>query len=105
MELFHEHTEKPPSKLLVGESSDVKILCFLWNQFRVRDGILYLTGKEVEGTWRLVISRDKCSEILMMQHDNKCTGHPGMSRMKLTVGTKFYCPCMRQDIENWINSC
>ncbi len=48
MELLHEHTENPPSKLLAGESSDEKVLCSLWYQFCVRDEILYRTGKEVE---------------------------------------------------------
>ncbi len=48
MELLHEHTEKPQSKLLVGESPNVKVFYFLWYQFRVRDEILYCTGKEVE---------------------------------------------------------
>ncbi len=105
VELLHEHTQKPPSKLLEGESPDVKVLCPLWYQFHVRDKTLYHTGKEVEDPWRLVIPRDKCSEILSMLHDNKCAGHPGMSRMKLTVGTRFYWPRKRQDIENWIKFC
>ncbi len=43
MKLLHE----PPSKLLEGESPDVKVLCFLWYHFRVRDEILYHTGHEV----------------------------------------------------------
>ncbi len=40
-----------------------------------------------------------------MLHDNKCAGHPGMSRMKLTVGARFYWPRMRQDIQNGIKYC
>ncbi len=105
MELLHEHTEKPPSKLLAGESPDVKVLCYLWCQFCVWNEILYHTGKEVEDYWRLVIPIDKRSEILSMLHDNKCAGHSGMSGMKVMVGTRFYWPCMRQDIENWIKCC
>ncbi len=104
MELFHKHTRKPQFKLLEGESPDMKVLCSLWNQFQVWHELLYRLGKEVEEPWRLVIPRDKCSEILSMLHDNKSAGHPGMSRMKLTVGTIFYCPCIRQDIDNW-NKC
>ncbi len=80
----------------------MKVLCSLWYQFCVRDEILYCTGKEVENPCRLVISRDRCSEILSVLHDNKFAGHLDMSRMKLTVGTRFYWPSMRQDIENWI---
>ncbi len=83
----------------------MKILCSLWNQFRVRDEIIYCTGKEVEDPWRLVIHRDKHSEILMILDDNKCAGHPGISRMKIMVGTRFYWPRMRQGIANWIKWC
>ncbi len=90
MELLHEHTEQPPSKLLTGDPPEVKVLCSLWYQFHVQDEILYHTGKEVEDLLRLVIPRDKYFEILSILHDNKCAGHPGMSRMKLTVGTRLY---------------
>ncbi len=55
--------------------------------------------------WQLAIPRDKRSEILSLLHDDKLAGHPGMSRMKLTIGSRFYWPSMRQDIENWIKCC
>ncbi len=35
MELLHEHSVKPNSKLLKQEPPDVKILCTLWYEFRV----------------------------------------------------------------------
>ncbi len=46
---------KPKSKLLTDELPDVKVLCTLWYEFRVRDEILYRTGKEVYDEWQLVI--------------------------------------------------
>ncbi len=55
MKLLHEHAVKPKSKLLTAEPPDVNILCTLWYEFRVRDEILYHTGKEVDDEWRLVI--------------------------------------------------
>ncbi len=33
----------------------------------------------------LVISRDKRKEILLLLYDSTTAGHPGMSRMKLTI--------------------
>ncbi len=80
-------------------------MCSLWYEFRVVDEILYRTGKEVDDERRLVIPRDKQSEILSLLHDSKFAGHPGMSHIKLTIGSRFYWPCMRQDIENWIKCC
>ncbi len=105
MDLLHNHSGKPASMLLVAEPPDVKVLCSLWYKLYVREEIIYHTGKEVDDPWRLVIPRDKRSEILSLLHDNKCAGHPCMSMMKLMVGTRLYWPCMRHDIENWVNCC
>ncbi len=45
MELLHKHAVKQNSKSLRQEPPDVKILCSLWYKFRVRDEILFRTGK------------------------------------------------------------
>ncbi len=105
MELFHKHAVKPNTKSLREEPPDVKILCSLWYEFRVRNEILYCTSKEETDEWRLVIARDKQKEILSFLHDSNMAGHPGMSRMKLIVCSRFYWPCMRNDIENWVKFC
>ncbi len=105
MELFHKHALKPKSKLLTAEPPDVKVLCTLWYEFHVRDEILYHTCKEVDDEWRLVIPSEKLTEILSLLHDSKTAGHPGMCWMKLTVSSRFYWQCMRDDIENWIKCC
>ncbi len=105
MELLQEHRVKPKSKLLTAEPPDVKVLCTLCYEFHVQDEILYRTGKEVDDEWRLVIPREKCTEILSLLHDSKTAGHPGMSRMKLTVSSRFYWPHMRDDIKNWTKCC
>ncbi len=55
--------------------------------------------------WRLVIAREKGKETLSLLHDSSMAGHPGMSRMKLTVCSGFYMPRMRNDIENWVKCC
>ncbi len=105
MELLHKDPVKPTSKLLTARPPNVKVLCTLWYEFRVRDEILYHTGKEVDDEWRLVIPRKKRTEILSLLHNSKTEGHPGRSRMKLTVSSRFYWPRMRNDIENWNKCC
>ncbi len=35
MELLHEHTVKPNSKVLTAEPTDTKVLCTLWYEFHV----------------------------------------------------------------------
>ncbi len=47
IELFNGHTEKPKAKLLACSSSEVKILCSLWKQFKIVDGILYRVIKMI----------------------------------------------------------
>ncbi len=43
--------------------------------------------------------------ILSLIYDSTTAGHPGMSRMKCTVCSRFYWPRMRNDIENWLKCC
>ncbi len=59
----------------------------------------------MDNEWRLVIPREKCTEIISLLHDSKMAAHPGISRMKLAVSSIFYWPRMRQDIKNWIKCC
>ncbi len=92
MELLHKHSVKPNSKLLTAKTSDIKAMYTLWFETRVRDEIYYRTGKEVDDEWQLVMPREKCTEILSLLHDSRTAGHPGMSRMKLTGGSRFYWP-------------
>ncbi len=51
IEIFHE---KPQAKSLASVSSKVKILCSLWKQFKIVDGILYRAGKTDIDLWRLI---------------------------------------------------
>jgi len=105
IELLDSHVEKPPAKQLSGESSEVRILCSLWNQFKVVDGILYRVGKLPTDTWRLVIPKELRSLVMKLLHDSKWAGHPGMSRMKSSIGSRYFWPRMRNDIESWIKCC
>ena len=105
IELLGSHVEKPPAKELSSESSEVRLLCSLWPQFRIVDDILYRTGKIPSDPWRLVMPREKRSEIMELLHDSKWAGHPGMSRMKASIGSRYYWPRMRADIESWVKCC
>ncbi len=91
--------------LMTAEPPDLKLLRTLFFKFCVRDEIIYRTGKEVDDEWRSVIPGEKRTEILFLLHNNKTAGHPVISRMKLTISSRFYWPRMRQDIENWIKCC
>ncbi len=89
-ESFHEHTEKPHARLLASEPSEVKILCSLLKQFKTVDGILYRVGKTNLDRLRLVIPRSIQTKILEILHKSKWADHPGMARMKSSIGLRFY---------------
>ncbi len=44
-------------------------------------------------------------EILSLLHDSKTLVHPDMSRMKLTVCSRFYWPRMKKEVKNWVTCC
>ena len=105
MELLSIHTEKPSAKEYSGESSEVRIFCALWDQFKIVDGILYRVGKTQTDTWRLVIPHVMRRKVMELLHNTKWAGHPGMTRMKSSIGSRYFWPKMRQDIESWVKCC
>jgi len=103
--LLDKHTEKPRAKEYSGESSEVRIFCTLWDQFKLVDGILYRVGKTPTDNWRLVIPHSLRRKVMELLHNSKWAGHPGMSRMKSSIGSRYFWPKMRQDIESWVRCC
>ncbi len=69
------------------------------------DRILYGVGKTDIDPWRLVIPRSIRTKILELLHDSKWAGHPGMTRMKSSIGLRFYWSQMRDDIESLVKCC
>ncbi len=59
------------------------------------DGILYRVGKTDLDPWRLVIPRSIRTKILEILHNSKWACHPGMTRMKSSIGLRFYWSRMR----------
>ncbi len=97
IELFNGHTKKSNAKLLAGEPSEVKMLCSLWKQFKIVDGILYRVDKTDIDPSRLIFPRSIRTKILELLHDRKWAGHLGMivlgwTYMKSSIGLRFYWP-------------
>ena len=107
MEIFLAHEEKPNSKTLVSEGTEVRIYCSLWYEMQVIDGILYRKPKpdaRVELP-RLVVPWEMRTDILQQMHDSIFAGHPGMSKMKATILCKYFWPHVTKEIENWVRCC
>ncbi len=105
IELFNGHTEKPKAKLLASELSEVKIVCSLWTQFKIVDGILYRVVKTDIDPLRLIITRSIRTNIRELLHNSKWAEHPGIIRITSRIGLRFYWPQMRYDIKSYVKCC
>jgi len=107
LQLFLENDDKPIAKVLAGEGSDVRVYCALWHEMVIVDDLLYRKSVK-EGLpvrMRLVIPQKMRSDILEQMHNSIWAGHPGMSRMKAAIISRYYWPHITKDIESWVRCC
>lgn len=80
--------------------------------WRVRDGRIYkhvkLDFPELRfesDFWKLVIPKDKRSEILKSCHSSTVGGHLGVHKTFMKVARLYYWPCMRASIAKFVKHC
>ena len=95
---------KPSYKVLRKEREEVKLLCKMWDELHVKDGILYRRDPDNNAD-RLVVPMDMREEILKELHDKPVGGHLGMTRVYETLKKRFYWPRFKKDIQRWCNCC
>ena len=74
----------------------------LWTQLEMVDRIL---PRNVEGARLLVVRTDTRNEILHLAHDNPSAGRLGFTRTFDHLQQWFYCPGMREDVQQWLLRC
>jgi len=107
LEIFAVNESKPPAQLLSSESTEVRTYCNMWKELKTVDGILYRHSysENDPSALRLVVPARLREDIMQRMHDSKWAGHPGMSRMKHALLSKYYWPRVGKDIEAWIRCC
>jgi len=107
LELFTAHEDKPPAYELASESTEVRTYCAMWKELLLVDGILYRKSYSDNdpNALRLVIPTRLREDIMERMHNSVWAGHPGMSRMKHALLSKYYWPRVGKDIESWIRCC
>ncbi len=95
---------KPESKKLRSEVSEVKLYCKVWHSLSVERNILFRTDPQ-SGKPKLVIPHALRKEILDELHNKPCGGHLGITRVRAAIKQRFYWPRMRADIERWCKCC
>ncbi len=102
--------EKPPP-IEAGMYSDTeKVLMALWDQLKVRDGILYRLWEAdknsgAENRWQLVVPTSMQSEVLTLLHDSLTAGHLGVEKTLHRVRQRFFWPKLRQTVRDWCVTC
>ena len=72
------------------------------------DGILirkHQTEPNFETVYQMLLPWERVSNLLELLHDSPSAGHFGIEKSYQRACEKFYWPCMRKDVRNWIESC
>jgi len=106
-QLFEENVVKPSAKLLAGESQEVRTYCVLWEEMRMIEGVLYRVGVSEHDplSMRVVVPFIMRQDIMERLHEGRWAGHPGMSKMKHVLFSRYYWPRAGKDVEAWVRCC
>lgn len=58
-----------------------------------------------DSPWRLVVPKEKRSEIIRSHHDPPTCGHLGVSRTLSRISQRYYWPMMKNDVAKFIKRC
>jgi hypothetical protein len=61
--------------------------------------------REEADFWKLVIPKEKRSELLLKFHDDKTAGHLGIYKTYHRLSRLFYWPGMKSDVARYVNKC
>ena len=72
------------------------------------DGILYRehqTEPNFETVYQTLVLWERVSKMLELLHDSPSAGHFGIEKTYQRACERFYRPCIRRDVRNWIENC
>ncbi len=94
----------PSCRVRQREDREVQLMLRLWDQFVLKDNVLYRERK-VNGvtSHQLVLPQSYRQVALEGLHD--ATGHMGVDRTMDLVRTRFYWPHMQADVNNKVQKC
>ena len=99
--------DRPPQKVVIAQSKEVKDLVAQWRNMTIHNGLLYrhtVTGEDED---RFQLYLPPSIRVLMFYHlhGTKCSGHLGEGRMLPRVQSRFYWPGYQNDIKTWCSEC
>ena len=90
-----EETSDTPKRMLQGQSPTSKRLFQLWDQLRVKDGLLWRMYESVDGTTftlQLVVPGKYCQQIVQELHSGALGSHQGADKTHAKLKERFYWP-------------
>ena len=104
---FPEGEERPPSMAELKLSSPA--VKFLWNHrslLELRDGVIYYKWIEEHGSrWLFLVPAQMRSEVLLLCHDSRMSGHPGISRTYDRLLQMVFWRGMREECAIYVKAC
>ena len=63
------------------------------------------TESNFETVYQMLVPWCRVSNVLELLHDSPSAGNFGMEKKYKRACERFYWPCMRRDVRNWIERC
>ena len=104
---LEEEKVKPSWQEITAYSPEVKALWGLWDNLKVREGVLYLEWEDLNGQEldRLVTPKSLQTPVLTQLHNVETAGHLGYTKVLNKATQRFYWYKMKASIRRWVNNC
>ena len=100
-------TDAPP-RTPQGQAMELQRLTQLWNQLRVKDGLLWREFEDEQGpssTLQLVVPRKYREQIVMELHSGAMGGHLAVDKTHSRLKERFYWPGYWKDVQLCCQAC
>jgi hypothetical protein len=87
-------------------SREVKGYWYLWEQFELRDGILYRHCEVNSSTFiQVVVPSSMKRDVLIQAHNVRTAGHLGQSKTFKKIQRTYYWLGCRTEVQRWVKQC
>jgi hypothetical protein len=98
--------DKPPRNQVMSCCREVKGYWYLWEQFELRDGILYRHCEVNSSTFiQVVVPSSMKRDVLMQAHNVKTACHLGQSKTFKKIQRTYYWLGCRTEVQRWVKQC
>ena len=108
-DIYHwlEHNSRPSFEDISMEDPVMKIYWTQWSSLSLQNGVIWriIPMDEKRNRKQVLVPSGLQEEVLKMTHDSITAGHFGLRKTLGVTRTRFFWPCMKRDIRDWILCC